>query len=368
MEFLNKYPADFFSWQQAWRLRCCPPEVLLTNPADDSLSEHLAICPWCRATLDLPQPILPVIPATPPLDSTPSPGHVYAIRSQLAGWGPKSRYYNAPLVLVLSCPDKKSVLVSQIYGDQALAGPGDVCFADGLQGFAESWNCYTLMTNDLESLLGEIDATIVDAVLTKAEETEASLQPGSLLWFFRQMEVETGYYFARQAGTRLMTLYENEFTRPLLTYIDPQELWHDLQCLPLTQTSCPPTNMISDLLAYATADERRLPLAAAEEEGLLALVFTVAQGRITSAATESLTLSFQEYHDGILTVTGSTAFDNCNQCTWLFWWQIDQELISPLPGQSGCSDGIFWAAFPLEQAQAERTGTLIIRLVQERED
>ncbi|MBV5329969.1 MAG: hypothetical protein JZU65_20480, partial [Chlorobium sp.] len=108
------------------------------------------------------------------------------------------------MVLVLSCPDAGTVLVSQIYGDHALAGPEDVLFANNLQGFAEPWNCYTLMRDDLGILLGEVDATVVSTILVQAKRTDAPLQFGSLLWFFRQMEVETGYYFASHAGNRLM--------------------------------------------------------------------------------------------------------------------------------------------------------------------
>ncbi|MBV5329968.1 MAG: hypothetical protein JZU65_20475, partial [Chlorobium sp.] len=92
--------------------------------------------------------------------------------------------------------------------------------------------------------------------------------------------------------------------------------------------------------------DRLLPLAAADEEILQALVFTIDTGRIISANPAPINLSFQEYRDGILTVTGSMAAENNNRCTCYFWWQTDQDLIPSLPGQSGYSEQVFWAAFP----------------------
>jgi len=369
MEDLKIHPHIFIAWQDAWRLRCCPPETLLASPADSPLREHLALCPWCSATIDLPLPLLPASPP-PPVTAPPRPGQIRALHSRLAGWGPKSRYYNPPLVLILTRPDETTVLVAQIYGDHALAGPGDVFFppTPGLQGFAEPWNCYTLGEGDLGLLLGEVEAAVVSTVLGEMEKTEAPLQPGSLLWFFRQMEVETGYYFASQANNRLMTAHESEPCSPLLRYSDPQDLWQDLQNLSLSQAACPTPPLIIDLLAYATADDRLLPLAAASQKALQALLFTVDQGRIISADAKPLTLSFQEYRQGILTVTGSVALANTEPCTSYFWWQTDQNLIPSLPGQSGYSEQVFWAAFPLNHAQAQRTGSLIVRLIQERND
>ena len=39
----NPTRADAAAWQQAWRLRCCPPDHLLVVPPDPQLNEHLTL-------------------------------------------------------------------------------------------------------------------------------------------------------------------------------------------------------------------------------------------------------------------------------------------------------------------------------------
>ncbi len=356
------------AWQQAWRLRCCPPEQLLTTPPDVRLQEHLALCPWCRASMDLPPCPLPVpLAANAPSPIAPLPGQVYAIHSRLAGWGPKGRYYNPPLVLILSLPDERSVFVSQIYGDEDLAGHDDVPLGNALRGFAQPWNCYTLMRDDLGMRLGEVDAGITETVLQRADWVESPVQPGSLLWFFRQMEVETGFFFAQLATERLLTIYEHSVCA-LLRYEKNEGLVQDLLRLPITLAAGFGGIGLDDLLAGTCADDRLLPLAAADGDVAQALVFTMDRGRIVAARNETLLLSFQERAGNILTVTGSAVSIPEEALTWIFRWRTGNELIPPLPGQSGREGPVFWAAFSLTPEQIVQPGTLVVRVLAVRQE
>ncbi|MBM9536293.1 hypothetical protein [Desulfobulbus alkaliphilus] len=357
------------AWKQAWRLRCCPPEHMLIRPADQRLRDHLEICPWCRDTLELPPCPLPM---DQPLESiaptTPLPGHIYFLHSRLAGWGPKSRYYNPPAVLILSCPDEHSLFVAQIYGDLSLAGADDIVLPPDPGGFAQPWNCYTLMRDDVGPRLGKVDADLVVTLLEQRKQGELPLQPGSLLCFFRQMEVETGYYFAQQASRRLMMVHTGQ-SATLLRYTDHRELLPDLLQLPLKMiTDATSVTGMDDLLAVTCADERLLPLAAADAATIQALVFTVEQGRLVAATVETLTLTSRDYADGVLTVTGLADCSSTEVQAWIVRWQSGTELIPPLPGQSGCEERLFWAAFPLKPHQADQPGTLIVRILRERRE
>jgi hypothetical protein len=364
MDILKKDLAGHPAWQQAWRLRCCPPDHLLVKPPNASLRDHLELCPWCREALELPPCPMPGSPPAQ-VSAAPSlaPGQIYALDPRLAGWGPKSRYYNPPAVLIVSCPDERSVFVCQIYGDTELAGPDDVALGHGVSGFAQPWNCYTLMRRDLGLYLGKIDAQIADRVRQHGEQGTFSPQPGSLLWFFRQMEVETGFFFSNQAIHSLLADHESDAVA-LVHTLDPAKVREYLHCLPLTLPATDrdvPSPL--DLLVWAVADERILPLAAADEETIPALIFTLQQGRIVSVAIEPLTVSFQEYAEGMLTITGSTTSMAIDALTWVFRWQTEGQLIEPLPGQSGCDDQVFWATFPLTPEQAAQPGTMVVRIL-----
>ena len=365
MILLNQSRDGAAAWQQAWRLRCCPPDHLLVAPASPQLSDHLTVCPWCRSSLDLPPcpfpgPVSTPAPAAGPLQL----GQVRAVRPTLGDWGPKSRYYNPPAVLVIDLPDSGAVFVCQVYGDNTLAGPNDIPLGGDLAGFAEPWNTYTLMQDDLDTLLGEAAPGVVAAVLEQRSQPEPALQPGSILWFFRQMEVETGYFFTHRAVSDLMAAHDNE-SAPTAIPLDPDRVRRALERLPLRFTlPVAPLATPLDLLAWATADERLLPLAAADPQRIQALVFTVADGDITSVKAESLALDFHEYSNGVLTITGTgPATGSDDHCNWLFWWQAGHDLVGALPGQSGWRDGVFWAAFALTPEQFDRNGHMVVRLL-----
>jgi len=364
MESLTPYLANHPAWQQAWRLRCCPPDHVLVKPADIRLREHLELCPWCRETMDLPLCLVPEMDALDPPETSPlAPGQLYALNPKLAGWGPKARYYNPPIVLTVSFPDAHSVFVCQAYGDSALAGPDDVALGPEFSGFVQPWNCYTLMREDLEMHLGTVDAPVVEMVRQRIEQNQFSPQPGSLLWFFRQLEVETGYFFSSRAVSQLLAKHEDD-TTALFAQTDSRQVLQDLHCLPLRLAAVDPAKASPlDLLFWTEPDPQRLPLAAADAETTSALAFALDQGRLTGVEIQPLTISSCEYADGLLTVTGSVAFQPSGNLTWFLRWQTGEDLIEPLPENSGHDGLLFWATFSLTPQQATPPARLVVRIL-----
>lgn len=294
----------------------------------------------------------------------PVPGNLYALDACLAGWGPKSRYYNPPVVLVLSLPDAQSVFVCQTYCDKKLAGPDDVPLESGLAGFAQPWNCYTLRREDLGLYLGTVSAQVVERVWQQSEQEQCAPQPGSLLWFFRQMEVETGFFFSQRAVTMLLEQHDRALS---LVDIDKNSALQDLRKLPLQFTN-PDLTIATpiELLCWAEADPGQLPLAAADAKTTShSLVFTMNYGTIIAAEQVPISISFHEYADGRLTVNGSVDSLPSGALTWFFRWQSGEQLIEPLPDHFGHDDKFFWVTFSLRPEQTIPPAHLVVRIVHE---
>lgn len=103
--------------------------------------------------------------------------------------------------------------------------------------------------------------------LVKIQNPEKSqiIEPGSLLWFFRQMEVETGYFFSSKAVCQLLMEHESEqITRESVE--NPQTLHKQLGDLGLTfQQTLPSKYSIGDLLLNAQIPDDLLPMAASDK-------------------------------------------------------------------------------------------------------
>lgn len=357
------------AWLLAYRLRCCPPQSVLTGPPSPELLSHLAICPSCRADREHPFPA-PDFAVTETKDSlpSPSPGELWSLRQELGGWGPKHRYFNPPVVLVTRSAGPEAVNVVQVYSDPTLAGPGDIFPGREISGFAEPWNRYTVAVQDLGTCLNRVSGDVIDMVQQAgASEEPYSLPPGSLLWFFRQMEVETGYFFASRTIARLMDLEAGGNLLQKLAYRDPEELLASLSGFPLhlpekTDTDIPRT------LAMVTPADDLLALAAATRapEEIQPLLFTVEKGQIVKVEAVSATITALEFRGGILSVTGTCELWAREDCTWIFHWQSEKGITPPLAGQHGAREGIFWVAFDGSQQLKKTEGRLVVRILHHR--
>ena len=206
------------AWELAMEKRCCPPDEILFSPVyKEQVTRHIRFCPSCKELLSDEQPYtsnffkqqLKALPKETQKEVIP--GQIWSVKSELGDWGPKSRYYIPPLVLVLKQGENmdNAVLVSQIYDDITLFGPGDIPLGENIIGFAESWNLYTLRKTDLEICFGTADDEVIQQVVSERDKDIPPIKNTTLLYFFRNLEIEVGYFFSSMAVSSLMSEYES---------------------------------------------------------------------------------------------------------------------------------------------------------------
>ncbi len=191
-------------WQTALNLRTCPPDKILFEENSQQLKRHLRTCYMCQINLDIQAEVSwtwPEVYQEIKPDPGPNPGQIRKIKPDLAGWGPGSRYYNPPLVLVLKQTDDQAVQVAQIFPGDEFMSEGDV-YIQGF-GFAQAWNIYTMGLKDLGGVLGKADADILETIFSKAGEYHET-DEDSLLYLFQCMEIELGSFFSQQSIARIL--------------------------------------------------------------------------------------------------------------------------------------------------------------------
>lgn len=342
------------------------------------MKQHLKLCPWCRNDIDarihqfMPPHTDYRYTKIRPLEA----GELWSVKDSLSGWGEKGRYYNAPVVLVIDVPDKQLVSVLQVHDDIHLSGPGDLSLFPDIEGFAEKWNRYSLSIDDLAFPLGRISPEKLHDLQSEFPENSFEIEQGSLLWFFRNMEVESGYFFARQSIEKLLLRLESTqdetpqtSTSPLLRYANATELTSDLRRLSLQFPSQLPESMpLFDTLAFAAIPDILLPLAAADTLPTVnALVFTCSGGKIQECITHRIEITLQETQGEKLLLAGKSLDPLFKYEEFLCWWKTDTEMQPPLPGTSGFKDGTFWATFLFaDDRHNVKEGRLIIRILRKR--
>ena len=272
----------------AKQYRTCPATVVRDDQSQrQAYEQHLSLCPYCsmqkveerEAWIALSRKLEFLFEDD---KKHGEPGKVYPgqfrfLRKDLAIWR-KDLFYNPPMVLVLENTGVISddVLVSQIYHDISLAGPGDLILKEPhtslVDLFIESWNIYTLKGADLGESFGTVTPEIIQAV--KSLEIEPDSYPDWAILprpfaqndpriYFRELEIEVGYTFAVRSVSELME--EAEAPRLRLAYTSvkatrdavhntvPGARW---QREPLTH---------EEALALAEFPQDRLPLAAADQ-------------------------------------------------------------------------------------------------------
>lgn len=387
------------AWELAWQTRFCPPEELIRadNPTPEAQA-HLRSCPYCAGLAALgreegnearayPAPRPTADQATaPPL----AVGQFWRLRPGLDGWGPKERYYNSPVVLVLQIGPQlpNGVLVAQTYHDPLLSGPDDLSL--GPRRFAQPWNVYTLHRRDLHHSCGQVDPALAQQVLAASRGAFASLESTSALHLFRQLEIELGCYFASAAVFALLEEYRNqtgEADRDDPSASLPQvgaglpDLWAeqphlraDLLALGLEVPAAVGQARAADLYFHAAPPATELPLAASGAENQRA-VPVVAFGQQSGRPNAWQLLEAQVTdHVGAPQLMVGGRFNGALPPggPWRieFGW-LDQEgglvrsqnhLVAP----GGARAPRFWAVFPTRENGVPQWGNrLRIRLFQE---
>lgn len=192
------------SYQNALSLRACPPDPILFGDKTPLLEKHIRGCNLCQENLGDQSKVLtwkwPDFPAGFQNQSF-EPGQVRRINADLAGWGPKNRYYNPPLVILLERIDHHASHVAQIYPGDDFIGPLDVNI-DGL-GYVQSWNTYTMSHIDLEAPL-ETHHEVAAKVLERSRQDFTDLPQGYFHNFFYALEIELGSFFSQLSLARIL--------------------------------------------------------------------------------------------------------------------------------------------------------------------
>lgn len=131
---------------------------------------------------------------------------MWSLDTALCVWGPKDRFYSPPWVLVLGTGErlKGAVRVAQVYDDPVLAGEGDVSLGEEWGAFAEPWNLYTVRRAHLQSCRGEVHPRVVAEVTQRARQPPPNPDEASLLFRFRELEIEAGYAVSSRAVEALL--------------------------------------------------------------------------------------------------------------------------------------------------------------------
>jgi hypothetical protein len=363
---------DNNAWKRAWRMRCCPPDAVLYASEDAGmLNAHLEICPWCRADQTDGLPV-PSFAALCPVNSTsilPGTGELWLIKAELGGWGEKVRYYNGPVVLVIEDFDEKMVNVLQIYDDDYFKGPEDVPLGNDLAGFAEPWNRYSLCRDDLVLKLGEVTRDVLETCKAATKGPSTEIEQGSLLWFFRNMEVETGFYFAQQSIAKVMKNMEADRNNNKTAWFDTvssSQLLLQLQHLTLQCNEPLPADASTlDVLAYCSLPDDRLPLAAADTKKTgFAIVFILGSGSLESYSTCTFELHQTDVDGNSLMVSGTVPEEAVDFDEFHCWWKTDGKMIAPVQGQSGYANKVFWATFSREESfEPQDNYEIVIRCI-----
>lgn len=296
------------AWQEALRVRGCPPEdVLGGEPVLENLRAHLNACPWCedeREDLKALGRCMPKSRETRELalswaSGQAQLGDVVRIAPSLSGWGPKSRFYNPPLVLLLEALKEpaSAFRVALVHDFPDLAGPWDVQVAPGV--FAETWNTFACLSLHWDCRILQAPASVLEEVRRRAQnpsraflsgDASADNPRGAFLSAFRRLEMEVAAFFAQRVLQDLMDHYETTVSAALDPFLKDPEAFRtafgswlqlDIQADPSLKT-----------LLTAPWAEAFLPMAAASQEKILSVRIVRLQesGPVLEPATAELTI------------------------------------------------------------------------------
>ncbi len=209
------------AWQTAFELRTCPDgEMLHATEPDENLMKHLAMCHVCREKREMPQVErnawkalrvkFSTISMKPGSGTEKQAGQVWIIKKEFGGWGEDDRFVRPPSVLLLEKIDGTTGWrVAQLFNDKRMMGADDVALGDQF-GFAEAWNCYALKDDRFEKCLGGVQSGELGQVIAASTSVHDPTPEGSVLSFFRSMEIEVGAFVAVPAVGELVEEWDAE--------------------------------------------------------------------------------------------------------------------------------------------------------------
>lgn len=330
---------DNIAWKKALMLRGCPPADVLFGAQQKHLRAHLDLCPMCQVHLamdaneregwnTLSRSFSPMKLPEPPI----KPGQIWRIRRELAGWGPKNRYCNPPLVLLLKLLDKNLALVAQVFPGDAFLSDEDVTLP-GL-GFAQPWNTYALRLDDLEYFRGET-TEVASVVLKRSQKSFADVAETSHLFLFRTLELEIGAFFARQSLARVLDLTPRQLLGSMTSGDIRRALMSKNQAISLNED----VPALLQLAFYAREDTAYGM--AASSQRTRAVNYAVLDPLGMEIRQATITFSSVRYVDGVLILGGRINADFARALEMFAWWDTQERVIDAATADIS-DDGLYF--------------------------
>ncbi len=368
-------------WQIALNIRTCPPDVILLKEKSENLTRHIHSCYMCRMNLDIQVDetwTWPEVYQELGNTSGPDPGQIRKISNELAGWGPKDRYYNPPLVLILDVIDEHAVHVAQIYPGQEFKSEDDV-YLDGF-GYVQPWNTYTMGIQDLEGVLGTTYLHIPRMILGKSEEYFHA-DEDSMLYLFRCMEIEVGSFFSQQSVARLVQNLEHEETESVRGLV-VKAIHHSIEITSLKNSDDPLFELarmdMSELKQAVLVkagkpepvpgffeDKQSFKMAASDEDNIQAKMIVLDDTGLEIKGFQSglVTIMSTDRSDNQLKIFGKVDPDFVQASEIFAWWDTPERPIPSDPVEFSDDHSLFTAFFPEMTRQDYLKGRLMVIFV-----
>lgn len=357
------------AWRTVYQDRTCPPFAVLRDPVQaESVEEHRKGCPFCamksadpidhEAWAELGAQLVRDCPK--PQKLTVQVGQVWNLVTIKGGWDERFRHINPPMVLILDVfEDVSGVRVAQLFDEETLMADGDVSL-DPRFGAAEAWNTYALDQADLDSCFGQVGPDVMDAVRRAVDTEPRPVEDGSIVWHFRQLELEVGSFMAMEAMGRLMARHERYAVRQELA--DVQAVRGKVLAFD-PRIRLPKADDGLRMLAEAEfPDELMLRAAAGEGEHLPFTVVSV--GGETNPCRGSLAeLLGSELDDTVIRITGRLP-EECREGLLFAWWRRPDVGLEEGVTEFDPSSGIFSAVFPRKSQLDFNLGRPVLLFVQ----
>lgn len=210
------------AWRNVYQERTCPPYAVLIAPEQErNVAEHRRGCPFCAMNMEDPKDYEAwaelggqmahdwLAPEKPAVQS----GQVWSLVLSKGGWDERFRHINPPMVLIMDVfEDVSCVRVAQLFDEKALMADGDVDLGPRY-GAAEAWNTYALDCADLNLCFGQISPELLNSLKNAVGLEHNPVDEDSVLWHFRQLELEVGAFMAMEAMGRLVERHERNAVR-----------------------------------------------------------------------------------------------------------------------------------------------------------
>lgn len=356
------------AWRNVYQERTCPPYAVLIAPEQaGNVSEHRKGCPFCAMRDEGPKDYeaLAELGAQMALDwpalekPVVQPSQVWSLVPSKGGWDERFRHVNPPMVLIMDVfEDVSGVRVAQVFDERSLMADGDVDLGPRY-GAAEAWNTYALDCADLNLCFGQISLELLNYLKDSVVSEHNLVDEDSVIWHFRQLELEVGAFMAMEAMGRLVERHERNAVRQEFSDIPSvrsKVLAFD------SRIRLPEAEDGLAMLAEAKMPDELIQRAAAgDEEQIRFTVVTV--GGQTNLCRVVLADMLQADHQDSLIVIRVRIPDEYSQGLLFAWWRRPDTGLEEGVVESDPSTGIFSARFSGKSELDFEIGEPILLLV-----